>query len=243
MRYLTLAAAAAFWGAPAAAEDDARRDMSAHEHGRGTLDIAVENGVIWMGLEVPGADIVGFEHKAETTADREAVDAALALLHQPLTVFTLPAGAGCTVAEAEAEFHGGGEEAHDDEHDHEDEHAHEEAHEDEHDNEHEHEEEYWYDEHDHDEHEHEDEYWHEDEHDHEDAHDGEEHGDEEVHGAFEAEYMLNCAAPEAIDRMAFPYFDLFAGAETLAVTIVSAQGQALLEIERAAPVLDVAGRF
>jgi len=229
-----------------------RRDMSAHEHGRWTLDIAVENSVIWMGLEVPGADIVGFEHKAETAADREAVEAALAVLRQPLGLFTLPDDAGCTVVQAEAEFHGGGgEEEHEDEYWNEDEHSHDD---------HEHEDEYWNedehehedaheDEHEHedaheDEHEHEDahEDAHEDEHEHEDAHE-DEHEHEEVHGGFEAEYVLNCAAPGAIDRMAFPYFDLFAGAEALVVTIVSARGQALLEVERGAPALDVAGRF
>lgn len=55
-----------------------------------------------MTLEAPGDDIVGFEYAAETDADRAAIDAALARLSDPLSLFAFPEGAGCTVTEAKA---------------------------------------------------------------------------------------------------------------------------------------------
>ena len=124
MKPVAAAALAALWSAfPAGAEEDARRDLDAHEHGRGTLAIAVENDTIWMVLEVPGADIVGFEHAAESAADKAAVEAAIAVLNRPLALFAMPEAAGCTVAEAHAEIAG---EEHHDEHDGEEDGAHEE---------------------------------------------------------------------------------------------------------------------
>ncbi len=116
--------------APARAEEE-HRELGPHVHGHGTLNIAVEDKRVSMELEVPGMDIVGFEHDATTDAQKSAMEKAKAELAKPLDVFKLPAAAGCTVADAnialEAEHHHEGEEAdHDDhadeDHDH-DEHA------------------------------------------------------------------------------------------------------------------------
>lgn len=117
MKRIAAAALAALWGsAPGIAEDDApRRDLDAHEHGSGTLNIAVENGAVWMELEVPGADIVGFEHAAETAEDRQAVENAKAVLARPLELFAFPEAAGCAVEKTHVALAG---EAHDgEEHD------------------------------------------------------------------------------------------------------------------------------
>ena len=115
MKRIAAAALAALWGAaPGIAEDDApRRDLDAHEHGSGTLNIAVENGAVWMELEVPGADIVGFEHAAESAEDRQAVEAAKAVLARPLDLFAFPEAAGCAVEDAHVAIAG---EEHDEEH-------------------------------------------------------------------------------------------------------------------------------
>ena len=115
MKRIAAAALAALWGAaPGIAEDDApRRDLDAHEHGSGTLNIAVENGAVWMELEVPGADIVGFEHAAESAEDRQAVEAAKAVLARPLNLFAFPEAAGCAVEDAHVAIAG---EEHDEEH-------------------------------------------------------------------------------------------------------------------------------
>jgi hypothetical protein len=108
-----LAAMALTAAVPARAEE-AHRELGPHLHGHGTLDIAVENHRVSMELEVPGMDIVGFEHAASTDEQKQKVAAATLQLGKPLEVFRLPAAAGCTVADAkvaiEPEHHHDGDE-------------------------------------------------------------------------------------------------------------------------------------
>jgi hypothetical protein len=109
--------------------EEGHRELGPHVHGHGTLNIAIEDKRVSMELEVPGMDIVGFEHAASTDDQKAAVDKAKARLEKPLGVFSLPAAAGCTVAEAnvaiEAEHGDHGDDDHkhdekaDDDHDHE----------------------------------------------------------------------------------------------------------------------------
>jgi hypothetical protein len=82
------------------------RQMGAHEHGTSTLNIAFDGGTLVMELEAPGADIVGFEHAAESDADRAAIEAAEAVLADPATLFALPAAAGCMLSSADAHLAG-----------------------------------------------------------------------------------------------------------------------------------------
>lgn len=96
------------------------RDLDAHEHGHSALNIAVEGKQVAMELEAPGADIVGFEYEATTAADRAKLDAAIAELSKPLSLFVLPAVAGCTVVESSA---GLVDEQHDEHHGEDEEHA------------------------------------------------------------------------------------------------------------------------
>lgn len=83
------------------------RELGAHEHGRGTLNIAMEGARVTMELEVPGADIVGFEHAAKTKKQKAAVEKARTQLEAPLALFVLPAAAGCKVNEAKVGLEGG----------------------------------------------------------------------------------------------------------------------------------------
>jgi hypothetical protein len=53
-----------------------------------------------MALEVPCADIVGFEYEATTAEDQAKVQAAEEKLAQPLALFVLPRNAGCKVTSA-----------------------------------------------------------------------------------------------------------------------------------------------
>ena len=84
-----------------AAEEN--RALGPHEHGHGKLNIAIEGKRVSMELEVPGADIVGFEHEASTPEQKATVEKAKATLGNALAVFKLPAGAGCKLAEAQVE--------------------------------------------------------------------------------------------------------------------------------------------
>ncbi len=210
MKY-ALPAIVALVAAPAIAED--ARELDAHEHGVGELNIAVDGNTVAMEFHAPGADIVGFEFEASSAEDRAAIDAAVAMLAKPLDLFVLPAAAECSVTQASAALES--EEEHD-EHDH-DEHAENE----EHDN--------------HDEHGHED---HADADDHDDHAEA-----VASHTEFHAEYMLTCGNPDALSGIEFAYFSTFENALELEVQIVTASGAQAFEIERDAPMLDLRGMF
>ena len=86
---------------------EGHRELGAHEHGRGTLNIAIEGAKVTMELEVPGADIVGFEHAAKSRTEKAAVEKATTQLQAPLSLFGLPASAACRVTEAKVEVETG----------------------------------------------------------------------------------------------------------------------------------------
>lgn len=219
MRLIAMTVTAALCSPLALAEG--KRDLGAHEHGVGSLNIAFDGDAVAIEFEAPGADIVGFEHPAESAEDRARVDAAIAALAKPLELFRLPDAAQCTLVAAEVELHGD-EDAHHDEHG---DHEHGDAHHDEHAEAH----------HDEDEH-------HED---HAEAHhdEGEHHEEhaEASHTEFHAEYRLACASPGAIDRIEFGYFEAFPNAEELEIQMISDKGSHGFEVERANPTLDLGG--
>ena len=203
----------------------AERELDAHQHGHGYLNIAIEGSTLWIELETPGADIVGFEHPARSDEDKAAIEDAKGRLSDPIGLFGIPAEASCTLVEVSIEPVGyelGMDDDHHDGHDHEDEHA-EDAHDD-HD--------------DHDEHAHDDHDEHaEDAHDDHDAHEDE----KESHAEFHAEYRLQCDDPAAITSLTFTYFDVFAGAEELQVNLVTDDGQSRQEATPAEPVVNLGG--
>lgn len=77
-----------------------KRQHGAHQHGHGTLKIAIEGPTVDLELAAPGDDIVGFEHAPKTEAQKAAVEKAIQQLGSPLALFVLPAAAACTVKEA-----------------------------------------------------------------------------------------------------------------------------------------------
>lgn len=113
MKLLSFLALSTIAATPVFAED--ARQLDAHEHDVGQLDIAFDGKQIAIELHAPGADIVGFEYGAESSEDRAAVDAAVAILARPLDLFVLPDAAGCSVVQAAAGLES--EEDHDGEHD------------------------------------------------------------------------------------------------------------------------------
>ena len=96
-------------GLVAAGEGQAQqRGAGAHEHGRGTLNIALDGTRLTMELEAPGADIVGFEHKARTQKQKAAVEKAEEQLGAPQALFQLPAAAGCEFEASSVSLDGDG---------------------------------------------------------------------------------------------------------------------------------------
>ena len=108
---LPLAAALAASSGPSAFAQ--HREMGAHEHGRGSLNIAMEGNRVSMEFEAPGVDIVGFEHAAKTHEQKATLAKAKQQLANPQELFGLPASAECTVEEAKVTITSG-----DDDHGH-----------------------------------------------------------------------------------------------------------------------------
>lgn len=109
-------------GASAAAQ-------STHVHGQGQVGMAIDQNLISMTLESPGADIVGFEHEARTAEEKTAVTEALKQLSDPMFIIQLPESASCKVIQASSEVTSeNGDEGHADHEEHE-EHADHEKHE------------------------------------------------------------------------------------------------------------------
>lgn len=75
--------------------------QKAHEHGVGTLNIAIDGKEVEMELTAPGADIVGFEHAPSTEGQTKAVRDAVARLKDGSKIFSFPAAARCEMEEAE----------------------------------------------------------------------------------------------------------------------------------------------
>lgn len=101
------------------------RQLGAHVHGEGTMQIAIDGDQVAMRFESPSADIVGFEHAPSTDAQRAAVDDAIAALSRPGALFVIPAAAGCSLVKAGAAMLGAEPE---DEHGDHDDHAHDHDH-------------------------------------------------------------------------------------------------------------------
>lgn len=99
-------------GASAAAQ-------STHVHGQGQVGMAIDQNLISMTLESPGADIVGFEHEARTAEEKTAVTEVLKQLSNPMFVIQLPESASCKVIQASSEVTSkNGDDSHADHEDH-----------------------------------------------------------------------------------------------------------------------------
>ena len=88
-------------GQPLVAE--AQRQHRAHVHGAGTLNLVQEGKRVHIELEIPGMDIVGFEHQARTASQKQAVKDAVAVLEQGDALFRLNAEATCALDTAGVE--------------------------------------------------------------------------------------------------------------------------------------------
>ena len=96
------------------ASAEEHRQLGAHVHGHGRLNIAIEDKTVSIELEVPGADIAGFEHEASTQAQKAAIENAKAKLADGLSLFAPAAAANCTQKSANVSL----DTEHGDEHEH-----------------------------------------------------------------------------------------------------------------------------
>jgi len=106
-----------FCGAGAAAQE-----QHAHEHGVGHLNLAIDGGVVEVELAVPGADIVGFEHEAETAEDKQAINRAIEVLNNGASLFAFSEAAKCSLDNVRVATEELDEKEHDEKHHDKDEH-------------------------------------------------------------------------------------------------------------------------
>ncbi|MEY3466502.1 MAG: ZrgA family zinc uptake protein [Steroidobacteraceae bacterium] len=67
----------------------------AHEHGRVTLDVALEGGTLVVEWSAPALQVVGFEHAPRTEAERAALASATAWINRGNGVVGVPPAARC----------------------------------------------------------------------------------------------------------------------------------------------------
>lgn len=75
--------------------DHAHGTLGAHEHGVAKLNVVLDGNTLELELDSPAMNIVGFEHAANSDADKATVAAARQQLEQPLKLFALTQAAGC----------------------------------------------------------------------------------------------------------------------------------------------------
>lgn len=206
------------------------RDLDSHEHGAANMNIAIEGTSIYVELESPWNNLVGFEHAPSTEEQHKLVDDAIALLQDPTKLFSFE-NAECKVASVnlDSSLDGG-----DEHHDHEEEHAH---------GKHDHDEEHAHGKEDHDE-----EHAHgKEDHDEDHAHGKEEHDDhdedhahgEDTHSEVFVAIEMNCNSLDNLSVINVEFLDIWSGFEDLDVQMIGPNGQALIELGQGNTKIDV----
>ena len=81
-----------------------KKSLKAHQHGLGKMNIVQDQNSLLLEIELPGFDVVGFEHEAKNKEDIKAVKASLRLLNNPKNIFEVPNDANCKAIKSEAEI-------------------------------------------------------------------------------------------------------------------------------------------
>ena len=61
--------------------NSAERQLDAHNHGYGNLNVAIDGQTVALELDTPAYNIVGFEHSPETDKDKATFKKALSILN------------------------------------------------------------------------------------------------------------------------------------------------------------------
>jgi hypothetical protein len=96
-------------------DHDEHGSLDAHEHGVAQLNVVLDGQALELELESPAMNLVGFEHAAESAADKAKVAAARGQLQDPQALFGLGAG-DCSLSDTELESPLFEDEEHKDEH-------------------------------------------------------------------------------------------------------------------------------
>ncbi|HEU4662865.1 MAG TPA: DUF2796 domain-containing protein [Dokdonella sp.] len=85
------------------------RHHGPHVHGEATLRIGLDGQLFVVGLEAPGASVLGFEHPPRDETERARYERAADVLRHPDRWLSLPEQAGCILDGHEVTSHGFGE--------------------------------------------------------------------------------------------------------------------------------------
>ena len=102
-----------------AAAETEHREHGPHEHGHGKLSIVADGAELVIELEVPGVNVVGFEHAPSTEEQKRTIETAIAVFRRADLIFVPSAAAKCRARKAEVsmasmEHHADEENAQDD---------------------------------------------------------------------------------------------------------------------------------
>ena len=188
------------------------RQHDAHVHGIGHMNLAVDGNDVYIELENPSANIVGFEHMPSSEEEQHAVHEAAEKLEDGESLFLFSMQAQCSLVSAKVSSPLLSE-------DHEDEHHDKEAHE-----------------------EKDDDHGHakhgsepHDEKDEDHAHDsdkGHADHDEQMHSEFGAEYQFSCEHPDKLKSLETKLFTAFPGIEELETQVMTNSGQTGAELTK-----------
>lgn len=98
------ALAVAMAGIGGVAAQTAHRQLGAHEHGSGVLNVAIEGDRVSLELAAPGADLVGFEHAPRTDGQKAELSKVGEKLKAGLSLFRLTPKAGCELVESGIDY-------------------------------------------------------------------------------------------------------------------------------------------
>lgn len=231
---LTAALAAIALGAAAAAPAQIERQHGAHVHGEATGNLSQDGTALRLELEIPGVNLVGFEHPPRNDEQQQLLDDTLAFLNGGEWLLADARG-GCQIERINAHTHGfdadyehgKGHDHHHDEHQrghnhhHDEHHHHGHAGEGRHDH-HGHQAEHS---HDHASHQHDDQHQHHHHSGHDHEHHGHSHHDHAHHDHEHAEFHiiahLNCESPQALRWIEIGLFADYPGNELIAVDVLT----------------------
>ena len=117
--------AAALYLLPSLIYAQTDREQDAHDHGAGSLNIAIEETSVYIEFEAPWDNLVGFEHAPKNAEQTQLVEAALATLQTPGDLFAFN-DADCNIEDVSIEHSMKHGEEHGEEHgdaDHDDTHS------------------------------------------------------------------------------------------------------------------------
>ena len=77
--------------------------LEAHTHGIATLSISIEGEEVWLNLQSPAANIVGFEYRAQTEDELHFIDDAKATAAKPAELFKFKGG-NCSLDSSDLDF-------------------------------------------------------------------------------------------------------------------------------------------